>query len=86
MKLLVIGAGGVSFWTAFALKSTLGSEVYLTVVDDDIVEGTGAARLPASIRGRKKVDGLRMTLQMVSRQTIQDVRYERVEEATWAAS
>jgi hypothetical protein len=65
MNIIVIGAGGVGFWTALALSRSQR----LIVFDDDTLDGTGAERLPDTrIFGRafdKKIELLKFIAQNI---------------------
>lgn len=53
MKIIILGAGGVGFWLTTALARQLPLGTKLTVADTDIMEGSGAERLPrGSVFGR----------------------------------
>lgn len=57
-KVVVIGAGGVGFWTTVALMRDIPLGVVVEVWDDDTVgeTGRGHLRLPAAYVGSRKVD------------------------------
>jgi hypothetical protein len=89
MKILVIGAGGVGWPLATGLAQGLPLGAELVVADDDVMEGSGAARLPkghvstfgrqSDFAGRPKVDALASFIHYVGQQATLTTWAERIE-------
>lgn len=47
-KIVIVGAGGVGFWTTVGLAKDPNILPYISVFDSDTVEGSGGSRLPVT--------------------------------------
>jgi len=67
-RVVMIGAGGVGFWMATALRRDVPDVELIVYDDDDFVGGFGAQRLPyVANKATKKVDFLKGFVRMVMR-------------------